>query len=463
MLIAFILAVALIFVLPRKHRMVPFLFFLLLAAGHQQFYVAGVHLFLTRLLIYCAWVGLFLRKPSGPGGLLEGRWNPVDTAFLCWALCRATAFILLNREVGAVVNQFGFLSDSLGCYFMLRFLISDEEDVRRTIKTIAAATVVIAVCMAYERARGINPFGFIGGTLIPDIRNGSFRAQGPFAHALLAGTFGGVMVPLFVWLWKSAKSKVLAFFSLVGCTAMAIESSTSTAVIAYGASILGICFWPLRGRMRMVRWGFVLALISLHLIMKAPVWFVIAHVDIVGGSSADHRAYIIDFFIRNFWDWWLIGTNNAANWGWDMWDICNQFVAEGETGGLLTLIFFIAMISYCFSRIGNARKIVTGDSDKEWSLWLFGAALFANIVGFFGIGYFDQSQFTWYALLCMISVMTSQYLPAANPAPANTEISRVGPGPARSAVAAPGLRNFLGSANGKSGPKRLPLKSQRVR
>jgi hypothetical protein len=70
------------------------------------------------------------------------------------------------------------------------------------------------------------------------------------------------------------------------------------------------------------------------------------------------------------------------------------------------------MISICFSWLGTARKSVAGDSQKEWFYWVLGATLFAHVVGFFGIDYFDQSRFTWYALIAMIGAVAAPALAA---------------------------------------------------
>jgi hypothetical protein len=94
------------------------------------------------------------------------------------------------------------------------------------------------------------------------------------------------------------------------------------------AGFAAICFWPFRKGMRTFRWGLVAVLIGLHLVMKSPVWFLISRVDVIAGNSGYHRAMLIDQCIRHFTDWWLIGTNAAGTWGWDMWDLSNQFVAE---------------------------------------------------------------------------------------------------------------------------------------
>jgi hypothetical protein len=226
----------------------------------------------------------------------------------------------------------------------------------------------------------------------------------------LAGTFGATLIPLFFLLWKSGKSRVLAALGAVAATIMVLTSQSSTPALAYAAGILGICMWPLRNHMRALRWGIVAALVGLHLVMKAPVWFLIQRVDVIGGSSGYHRAMLVNDFIMHFKDWWLIGTTENARWGFNMWDLCNQFVAEGEVGGLATFICFVALICMCFSRIGTARKAVEGDRAKEWYFWILGSALFAHVVAYFGISYFDQTRFAWFALLAIITAATAPYL-----------------------------------------------------
>jgi hypothetical protein len=155
--------------------------------------------------------------------------------------------------------------------------------------------------------------------------------------------------------------------------------------------------------MRAIRWGIVCTLISLHLVMKAPVWHLISRIDLAGGSSSYHRYQLVDQCIRHFSDWWLLGVKDTAGWGWDMWDTANQYVLVSETSGLIPLTLFLATIVYAFKYLGRTRKSAAQDRQKTLYLWALGAALFANVVTFFGISYFDQTVVVWYGLLAAIS------------------------------------------------------------
>jgi len=350
---------------------------------------------------------------DGSGSAFGGGFNAIDKVFILWALLRAFATVAQFVEAQAIVNQVGFLWDAIGGYVLVRFLIRDEADARRAIKALAIIAIVLGVTMTYEKAYRLDVFGYLGGVpLVPAVRDGAVRAQGTLSHPILAGVFGATMLCLLLSLFKSGRSRLLASAGVLGCTAMTIASASSTPLMAYLAGIVAIATWPIRRNLRVVRWGIVFALVAAHLMMKAPVWFLIARVDTVAGNSGYHRAMLIDQFIRHFWDWWLIGVRATADWGWDMWDQTNQFVAEGEIGGLATLICFILLIVWSFSRIGRAAARAEGDRSQEWSLWFLGSALLSHVVGYFGISYFDQTRLSWYVLLGMISVMTAPLLAA---------------------------------------------------
>lgn len=407
-LVAMLVVIVLILVLPRKYVIVPFLFFTFLVPIGQQVYVLGVHWFVLRIVILAGSIRLARNKFSSKSSLFAGEFNSVDQAFLFCVLCEATCMVLQYMQSQALINQFGFLIDQLGGYFLLRSLIQNREDIYRALKCLAFVSLILAFFMVREQLTLQNAFGTLGGVqLVPDVREGRIRSQGVFSHSLMAGCFAATLLPLFFLLWKNGKTKLIAVAGMIGCTIMTVTSQSSTPLLAYVAGLLAMCLWPIREKMKAVRWGLVIALLALAMVMKAPVWFVIAHIDLTGGSSGYHRAELVDQFIRHFRDWWLIGTKDSGTWGWDLWDTQNQYVNVGETGGLVAFVFFITMISRCCARIGDARKALSGRRREEWFVWFLGAALFAHLVAFFGVNYFDQSRVSWFLLLAMISAVTA--------------------------------------------------------
>jgi len=398
-LIALELTILLIFALRKKHVVVPVVFMAFLVPIGQQFVVAGVHLFVLRIVILVA----LIRAVQGKG---KFRWNSVDTVFTVGVIFQAISVIILNQTPDSMVNQVGFLWDFLGGYFLLRVLIADDDDIDTTIKSLAVVVVLMAIAMTTEHAIQRNVFGQLGGVrLIPEIRNGSIRAQGAFQHPLTAGAFGASCLPLFFYLWKRKTANVLAILGMVAACIVTVSTHTSTSALTAVAALVGIAFWPLRTRMRLVRRMLFGAVIGLDLVMKAPVWYLIARIDLTGASSSYQRAFLVDQFVKHFSSWWLIGTQANANWGWGMWDVQNTYVETGQSGGLVALVCFIAVIAYSFRRVGQLRRSVSG-SPEEWIPWLLGATLFAHTVAFFGVQYYDQVRMAWFATLAMISACT---------------------------------------------------------
>ena len=396
-----LLAVVLVLILPRNKAIAPFLFAFFTIPIEQVVVLGGFHLTALRFLILA---GLARRAFSRrtPSDRLGG----ADWAVVLWSISAAVCFCLEYRETAAVVREVGYLLDALGGFLVVRFLIPDGETIPRTLKTLAAISVVLGICMIFEQIGHRNVFGYLGGPpLEPAVRNGRIRSGATLGY-LHAGAFAGVLIPLFFWLWTEGKSRMAAYAGLIGATAMVITSSSSTSYLAFGGSVLGLACWPLRNRMRLIRWGLVCVLVGLHMVMKAPVWALIQRVDLTGSSSGSQRYMLVDMTIRHFSDWWLLGTNAYVRWGWESWDLCNQFVAVALTGGLLTLIFYIAIFQRSFSALGTARKLAIGDRNQEWFLWCLGSSLFATVVAHFGINYMAQGIMGVFPLVVIISVAT---------------------------------------------------------
>jgi len=413
-IVAMLVTILLMLVLPRKYVVIPFLLCVFLVPRWTQLYVAGMHWTVMRIIVLPGIVRLARAKFQVAGGL-----NGIDKAFIFWAICLGVCQVLLFPQGGMAIYQAAFWLQAFGGYFLLRYVIQDEEDIARAAKTLAVLAVILGACMLNERIHSVNVFGYLSGAsfLTPAVREGRVRAQATFAHAILAGCFGATLVPLFFWLWKSGRAKFAAFLGVIGSTLMVFTAASSTPVLACVAGVGALFLWPIRRSMRMLRWGIVLTLVGLAVVMKVPVWYVISHVNIVGGSTGWDRAALVDTFFKHFWDWWLIGTNQTGNWGWYMWDTANQYVDVGERGGLLAFICFIAIISRSFSRLGKMRREVEGDQKQEWFFWSLGAIMVAHVFAYFGASYFDQTLIWWWAFLAMVSAATA----ALQTAPAKVE------------------------------------------
>src|SRR5205085_3411503 len=143
-----------------------------------------------------------------------------------------------------------------------------------------------------------------------EVRDGHVRCMGPFRSPITAGSLGATLSLLYLApLWRALEGRTwLAGLrsSVVGLgasLAIMIASHSSGPLLAFVGGLVALAFWRLREKMRRVRWGIALALLGLHLVMKAPVWFLIARIsDIIGGGGY-HRAALIDQFVSCFTSW----------------------------------------------------------------------------------------------------------------------------------------------------------------
>jgi hypothetical protein len=254
---------------------------------------------------------------------------------------------------------------------------------------IAVVVVPLAILMLVESRTGRNLFSILGAREFTPIRDGKVRCQGPFAHSILAGTFGATLVPLFLALWfKGRNSKLLGIIGSAAATIVTITSTSSGPVISYLAGIVGLIMWPFRRRMRVIRWGLLFGVIVLHIIMKAPVWALIGRLSNITAGTGWHRVDLINAAIIHFDEWWLLGTKYTSHWLADtlkidpnMIDITNQFIFEGVNEGLLKMILFITIIALCFREIGRALRVM---EDQYFSiriiLWSMGASVLSVTV-----------------------------------------------------------------------------------
>ena len=407
-------AIVLMWTLRRRFVIVPFLAAAILIPMDQVLVVGSLHFQMIRLLILSGWMRMFvIAKPSGMP-LLSGGWTPIDQVFGVGAAFVAINGVFLLGGVSAIPNQAGTLYTTLGCYVLLRFFIRDLKDVEIALSTFAYLAAVIAVVMIVEQATGRNPYSMLGGfraaatgTLME--RDNRFRAMACFSHPILAGTFGAALFPLFLGLWLRGKRfRLTAITGVCASTIITLAADSSTPLLAFASVVAGMLLWTLRNKMQLIRRSIVVVLVGLHLYMKAPVWALIARADVISGSSSYHRYQLVDQCIRHFGDWWLIGTTQNAEWGWDMWDLANQYVSTAESSGLIPLVCFVASIMYVFRAVGMARRRAAATRREQWFVWTLGVGMLAHIIAFFGITYFDQTQVIWYAFLAIVIVATAR-------------------------------------------------------
>jgi hypothetical protein len=401
----------LLIVLPRRYAILPILALTCFMTTGMRFMLGSLNFTMLRVVLVFGVARVILRSDFKGFKL-----NLIDKAFLCWAGTNMVAYVLLWQTSDALKYKLGQTYDAVGFYFMFRFLVRDASEIVSVLKSYAFMILPLAGAMTMEKLTGRNPFSVFGGVpAMTTIRDGTLRCQGPFAHPILAGTFGATLAPLFLGVWGKGRKWMLVVLALVAAALIALLSGSSGPVLTVLAGFVALGLWPLRNQMRKLRWGIVFGLVSLHMIMKAPVWFILAKIDLFQSSTGYHRAFLIDRAIANFGDWWLVGTKSTWDWADrdnHLFDVTNNFIQNGVDGGILTLILFIAIFVLCFKGIGRLVRLggENGSAGNSRLYWALGAALFAHGITFLSVTYFDQNFINWYLLLAMISTIAGPVL-----------------------------------------------------
>lgn len=391
--------------LPRRYAVWPMIVMACFVAPAQRLAILSLDFNLLRVMVIFGLLRLLMR-----GEHEAFRWRPVDSLVICWAGAGTASYTLLQGSGAALVYRLGVTYDAVGMYFLFRCLVRDWDDIRRTTAGFVVVSVPVLAAFLIEHATGQNLFAFLGGVPeITDVRDGRLRCQGAFAHAILAGCFWASVMPLMAaqW-WRGGSERWLGVLGVCTSCGIVVLCASSTPVMAVAFGVVGAGIFLLRREMRLVRWALLLMLTGLHLVMKAPVWHLMARVNVVGGSTGWHRYHLVDEAINHFGEWALLGTLSTAHWGYGLQDVTNQYVLEGVRGGMGTLVLFVLMIAFAFGQVGRLwRKACR--RDEVMLAWALGIMLLIHCTNFMAVSYFGQIDMLWYLTLAMIAGMGARY------------------------------------------------------
>ena len=330
---------------------------------------------------------------------------------IIWAVLLIASSVFHTSD--AWIFRIGLVWSELGSYFLLRIFIQDMEDVERIFKVLCVALLPMAVLMLLEKAIGKNFFAVLLGGIneVPDFRKGHFRAQGTFEHSILAGTVGAACFPMALCLWKSHRKHALVGLFSAGGIIFACTSSGPIMMLLF--ILFGMAIWKFRAHLLTFFWVGLTAVIALDVIMKDPVYFLMARIDISGGSTGWFRARLIQSSIEHLDEWWLGGTDHTRHWmatgiyaNSNHTDITNHFLELGVLGGLSLMFAFIMVLVAAFVAVGAALRENTGASkEHRFLVWTLGAILFGYVWNFFSITLFDKSVIFFYLILASIGAV----------------------------------------------------------
>lgn len=403
--VAMLLLLALVALLaPRRHLSLPVVLLLCFIPAGQRVVLLTIDFTFLRVLMLVVWFRLLARREVRPLA-----WNHLDRGMIGWAVALFVFGTLQAMTLTQLINRVGIAIDSMMVYFCFRQLIRSADDLIRIATHFILSGFGVAVFFLVESKTQQNLFSVFGGVpQFTDVRDGRLRCQGAFAHAILAGCFWACLVPIFfarAWL---GRGWLLTIGGTVAALLIVVLCASSTPVMAVAFGLLGGAAYFIRPALRWLRWLIFAWMCVLHFVlMKQPVWHLLARIDLVGGSTGWHRYHLVDKFFERFPEWWMLGTPATGHWGPGLHDVTNQFVAEGVGGGIAQLIMFCACIWLAFVGISRTLRTQGRPRSEHLIAWALGTAMFMHCMNFIAVSYFEQIVVEWQLTLAACASLTA--------------------------------------------------------
>ena len=390
--------------LPKKWAFLP----LLIAACHLGNGEIVANVTACRLVIL-----LGLTRAIASGMLRWSPRNPLDASFGFFTVVALLVSLAHREDIASPFRQnLGLIFNVFGSYLYGKSFLQGTDFLTRFATGLAIVLVPLSLGLAVEKVARKNAYFLLGsGKLDVMMREGKVRASGPFRHPILSGTLGATSLPLMVFLWK--RRRTLAVVGGAACFVIILSSASSGPLAALAASFLALWLWRWRKYIGPIQMAVFLFLLIMHLTSTRGVWYLMARMDLVGGSTGYHRAKLIDSAMMHLDRWWLCGTDFTRDWMFSgvSWsdrhtDITNYYLHMGVIGGLGLLAALVCILVSAFRSIGRGVKLGPPYRDENpvrydlaFGAWCVGSALFAHALSFLSVSYFDQMYAMFYLMV----------------------------------------------------------------
>ena len=180
----------------------------------QGIEIGPFHMTILRILIAIGLIRVIIR-----GERLNDGMNGLDKLNLVWGIWALASSFFHTDPSAALVYRLGLVFNAWGIYFLIRIFCRSLNDFLRICRITAIILIPVGIEMLFEMESGQNLFSILEGVSeVLVVRQGSFRAQGAFAHAILAGTVGSACLPLMFGLWQQHRKA--AFAGVIACSMM---------------------------------------------------------------------------------------------------------------------------------------------------------------------------------------------------------------------------------------------------
>ena len=394
-----ILLVTVTFLVPRKYFLLPFILAATFVPADQRIIIMDLDFTILRILVVAGVLRMVIR-----GEMCIIELNRFDKILFAWTICGAVKYVVQWANTRALIYKCGVLFDVLGLYWLFRQNIRSWADIDFIFVAFAFCALAMLPFAVFESATGQNPFLILGRVHTAVRNTGRYRCQASFPHSIILDLFWATLVPVFISLSNVKRWKYLYWAATTASVFMVVATFSSTPILTLVAVLLLLLLFPVRRYGKEIAWALLGSIFALHLVMKAPVWHLIARVGIISGSTGYHRYKLIDKAIEHFQEWALLGTRNTAHWGWGMQDLTNQYILEGALGGFVTLMVFIVLLVKAVKTAGS-YSLRCVPLRRQWLSWGVCVLVLGHCISFFGVSYFGQIKMLLYLTFAIVGAI----------------------------------------------------------
>lgn len=362
-----------------------------------------------RIVLAVGLLRVIVRRETIVGGI-----NTIDKLIIAWAGWMVSASFFHEWKPGSgPIYASGFVFNITLVYFLTRAWCSDLSALIAMLRVVAWLLVLVAVAMIAEHVLKKNVFGVFGGGVTESVyvRDGVIRAQGPFAHPILAGTVGAVCFPLMLAIWR--RYRISAVIGMATCLTIVFASTSSGPLMSLFMGVFGLLLWLCRSRVGVIRWAAIGLYVLADILMTRPAYYLISKIDLTGSSTGWHRSRLIESAFEHLSEWWAFGTDYTAHWmpytlDGQHSDITNYYLFIGIIGGFPAMLLLIAIMWRAFVWVGECvGQAPAAIQEQRFVIWCLGAGLFAHAGTSLSVAYFDQSMMFFWLNVGLISSMYS--------------------------------------------------------
>ena len=338
----------------------------------------------------------------------------VDRTFIVFSIFALISGVGHDYSSGnPYLSRAGLILNVFGTYLYAKSYLFDIPSLRRLTLWLPLIILPLSIIMSVEKVTTRNAYQNLGLALHGGTeRDGKHRATGPFRSPILAGTSGAAALPLCVSLWHA--HPLISAIGVGSSLAIVYASTSSGPAAAMAAGVAFLAFFRYRKHLKKVQIITLLGLAAATVLMGRPVWYLMARIDIFGGSTGWHRAKLMDQGFLHLHEWWLFGTDYTRHWmatgvSWspNHADITNYYLHLGVIGGIALPICLVLLLWYSFRSIGTALKQEhTRPRTENFLLWCAGTSLAVHAASFLSISYYDQMYVHFYLLIGAIVGLT---------------------------------------------------------